>query len=54
MGGEVLQRYVYSLYDVLTIHDATWSNIRSDSNCNSQVSLQMQDFRGCPEHFYGY
>ena len=27
-GGDALERYVYSPYGVLTIYDATWSNIR--------------------------
>jgi len=31
-GGDALERYVYSPYGVLTIYDATWSNIRSDSS----------------------
>jgi len=31
-GGDALERYVYSPYGVLTIHDATWSNTRSDSS----------------------
>ena len=31
-GGDALERYVYSPYGVLTIYDATWSNIRSTSS----------------------
>ncbi len=31
-GGDTLERYVYSPYGVLTIYDATWSNIRSASS----------------------
>jgi len=33
-GSDALERYVYSPYGVLTIYDATWSNIRSDSSYN--------------------
>ncbi len=31
-GGDVVERYVYSPYGVLTIYDATWANIRSTSS----------------------
>ena len=31
-GGDAVERYVYSPYGVLTIYDATWSNIRSASS----------------------
>jgi RHS repeat-associated protein len=31
-GGAAVERYIYSPYGVLTIHDATWSNIRSASS----------------------
>ena len=32
IGGDALERYVYSPYGVLTIYDATWSNVRSASS----------------------
>ncbi len=31
-GGDAVERYVYTPYGVLTIYDATWSNIRSASS----------------------
>jgi RHS repeat-associated protein len=31
-GGDALERYVYTPYGVLTIYDATWSNVRSVSS----------------------
>ena len=31
-AGDAVERYVYSPYGVLTVYDATWANIRSDSS----------------------
>ena len=31
-GGDAIERYVYTPYGVLTIYNATWSNVRSVSS----------------------
>jgi len=31
-GGDAVERYIYNPYGVLTVYDATWANIRSDSS----------------------
>jgi len=37
-AGDAVERYVYSPYGVLTVYDATWANIRSDSSCNIEYT----------------
>jgi RHS repeat-associated protein len=43
-GGDALERYVYTPYGVLTIYDATWSNVRSVSrsaNAHTYTGRQL-------------
>jgi RHS repeat-associated protein len=42
--GDALERYVYSPYGVLTIYNASWSSIRSDSSYDAENTYTGRRF----------
>jgi RHS repeat-associated protein len=50
--GDALERYVYSPYGVLTIYDATWSNIRSASSYDVEYTYTGRRFDPETELYY--
>jgi len=54
-GGDVIERYVYTPYEVLTIYDASWSNTRGVSSYDVEYTYTGRRLDGeTGLYYYGH